>query len=147
MDVLADPSVQNVLLGVTANALTSLFATTGRRARKLLAIPSEAENAAKLLKDAAAATSDTFQWSGPGKIEEVCLFLASPEVAAITRQVFASRLLGQRAHAHLSEIELEFTTSLGLFLGQPNLGENGKALFHELLQTCERFMTSAAERG
>ena len=75
MDALLDPSVQNVLLGVAANAISSLPATTGRRVRKGLGGPVHSEDAAKLLKDAAALTSDAFRWSGPGKVEEVCCSL------------------------------------------------------------------------
>ena len=143
-----DPNAQNILLGVTANVLTSLIAASGRVTRRLVSPAGQSrEGIEELLGQATGETSDTFNWEGPGPVEEVCLFLSSNEVAAIVRQVFSVRLLGGDEQRHITDIEEEFVASLGFFLGVNNVKDAGAILFAELVRACETTLNRAIERG
>src|ERR1041385_7504099 len=101
-----DPNLQNIILGVTANALTYVLSTAARGTRTLLAEPKpEGSPVQELLVAATESTSETFVWAGPRPVEEICLFLSGPETANILRQLFASRLIGDEGSKSIANIE------------------------------------------
>jgi hypothetical protein len=138
--------VQAIILNVTANVLTSLLALSLRGGRNLLTGRHRAP--VNPLTAAIASTSATFEWTGTGLVEEVALFLQSPEAEAIIRQIYACRLV-ENESKRLSEVEQEFTASLAAFLGADRkiMANESSLLFKEVLQSCERQLAKAIENG
>jgi hypothetical protein len=144
--MLSSAGIEAIILNVTANVLTSFLALALKGGRKLLS--QRKPSHVRPLSAAIQQTSDTFQWTGPGDLEVVCLFLQSPETEATIRQIYASKLF-ESPPTQLSDIQTEFIVSLAMFLGvaQEKLEEQAQQLFRTLLGNCERQLDSAIENG
>jgi len=144
--------VLNVLLSVAGNALTALLANFGQGTRKLLIGETRDPNKLEpLLKDAAEKLSDTVDWAPPPPLEEVCLFLVSPEVESLIRQIYATRLLNLDANERLElkSIKQEFVMALALFTDTTvdKLGGKAEVLFDSLVEAAERSLNHAISEG
>jgi hypothetical protein len=103
-----DPRILSVILGVISNVVTQLSFAPFRSSDK------KNPPLRELLRDAILDVSETFEWSGPPRVEEVSLFLSSPEVEAVVRQLFSIRIIESEANGTES-IRQEF---LSLFAAQ-----------------------------
>jgi hypothetical protein len=142
-----DPTVQNVLLGVLTNALSAvLSATLSGTAR--IAVGDELSQRLSMrrtslepiLQEAVQSLSDTIPWKGPGPVEHLCLFLASPEVEVILRRVYATRLgpSDSADPADLAELRSTFRHTLALYLDLPedHLIDESSTIFTQLVNAC-----------
>lgn len=141
-----DPNIQNILCGVTANLLTatlSLVVKNGKESKK------GKDTLNEKLKLAISSVSDTIGWSGEEPVEEICLFLLSPEVESVLRQLFCSKLLGDSANNAISSIEEEFCQLFAVFT-EKNQEEEKKTsvpLFNLVASTCDEALNVAIEAG
>lgn len=152
-----DPNLQNVLLGVVANALTSVLAQAGRGllsagddASLVERVAAQRNSISALQHQAACALAEQLDWSGPPSLEETCLFLASPEAESVVRQVLSTRLLSQDAPSkHLDLIQREFTHSFALFAGvpEPSLQPQGSLLLDQLIRATDAALEHAISLG
>src|SRR5438874_1181474 len=98
MDI--DPNVLGAILGLLTSGLTSLLAGAGRKAGELV-VGKEWLEQQKLEKTALApllakAVSDIakhIEWKGKTGEEVVTLFLLSPEVEEVVRQIYATHVV------------------------------------------------------
>src|SRR5205823_4254733 len=87
------------LSGVVANGLTSLISGTYNRLKGQVASTSESqarESLTRQIRSALEDVSDTVEWAGPPRVEEVCLFITSPEAEAVVRQLYAANLFTEQ---------------------------------------------------
>jgi hypothetical protein len=140
-----DPNLQSILLGVVSNGLYSLIIQLG----KGLFVRKKSTQASlgSILEAAIDQAVEDIEWQGPPRIEEVCLFLESPEVEEIVRQIYAAGYLGDTNDFDL--IKEEFIV---LFSGWTDLEgselEDASGLLFALLQdTCERALGAAIDEG
>jgi hypothetical protein len=144
-----DPNFQSVLLGVVANCVSGFIAQSGRW---LGGVFSESEQSStdlkEILKEAIERASDDLEWEHDLPVEEVCLFIQSPEVADMMRQIFSVRLLDQNEPKHLSMIREEFALSFARFLGnRDSLTEAAPGLFELLLHVCDNWLSTCIDGG
>lgn len=152
-----DTSIQAVLLGVLANALTALVARVAQKGETLL-IGEDILKKRKLdgtalepiLQKAIAAVAEGIHWEGPQGIEEVCLFLGSPDVEAIVRQVFSASLSEGKRGNTLELIRQEFLALFSLHIqeeGSEPSGNPAGCLFDALIEGCENALNAAVDEG
>jgi hypothetical protein len=117
---LMDPSVQNIILGVVANGITAVLGQASRKARKLICgVNDQKTDLQSLLKKSINNVAETIKWPGPGRLEEVCLFLCSPEVEEYVRQIYAAQLLESSPQNSHEMIQQQFVASFSLYVGMP----------------------------
>ena len=136
-----NPGVEAVVLGVVANVLTTLMYGPFRKAEK------KQITLKPLLKKAIEEGVDVIEWTGPPRVEEICLFLATPEVESIIRQFYSYRLSTvKKDPTHL--IKQEFT---GLFVSYFGLtgqrSSHAESLFEYLINTSAVALDKAIDNG
>jgi hypothetical protein len=151
-----DNMIENIILGVIANGLTSLIAYIGRGGIKILKreenlrqLLKEDANLATILQKATASVSKTLKLDIKSQTERLRFFLASPDVDSIVRQIYASRLTSMKNGNHLKSIQTEFLACLALHLGEPQQGleDLAKKIFESLLKGCEFALSIAIDKG
>lgn len=102
-----------------------------------------------ILQKAAASVARSIQFSDEHRIERLRYFLISPEVDAIVRQIYSSKLSMDKNGNHLESIYAEFMACLSLHLSEPeeSLEDFGEQLFEALLKGCERALAIAIDKG
>jgi len=149
-------TIENIILGVIANGLTSLIAYIGRGGIKIL---KHEENLRQLLeKDAALATilqkatvsvAKTLRLDNKSQTEKLRFFLASPDIDSIVRQIYASQLTSTKNGNHLRSIQTEFLACLAIHLREPQQGleDLAEKIFDSLLKGCESALSMAIDKG
>jgi hypothetical protein len=132
----------NLALNLAANGLTALVGAIMTHQPDDLSVP-------ELLHAALDKAVDEVTWQGPGRIEEVCLFLASAEAQSIVEQVYATRLLPSENAVRLKDIEAQFTRLLASYLVAPLRAtlSSGHRLFLDVLTICDLVMAAATDAG
>lgn len=158
-----DPNLLSIILGLVTNGLTSLIATSGKKARDLLIGKDflekwELEKTAlePLLHNAISKVAETFQWQGPATEEVLASFLLLPETQEIVRQIYSTQLDRRKKRDRLTSIQQVFLTSLTLFvnsfsndieLSKSDLHETADFLFNLLIRECDLVLESANDKG
>jgi len=146
-----DPQlIQGIISGVIANGITAFVACTSSKSLKTLQhLFSKDPALYKTLKDAAASVADATELDDAHKAEKIRLFLSSPEVETIVRQIYASKLTSDKNINHLESICAEFLACLSFYLGEPkrSLKELAELLFYSLLEGCDRALEIAIDNG
>jgi len=135
------PGIEAVILGVVSNVLTSLMYGPFRKAEKR-------QPALKpLLKKAIEGAADVIEWTGPPTVEEICLFLATPEVESIVRQFYSSRLpTAKKDPTNL--IKQEFTSLFASYFGLGGQSATpSQNLFEYLIKTSAAALDRAIDNG
>ncbi len=154
MDFLPPDAIQNVILGVIGNGFTSLIAHSGQKAKSffldeesLARMQERGHSLQGILENAADSVAEEIEWDGPASLEQVCLFLMSPEVEAIMRQIYSATLLESQSSFEL--IRQEFLTSFSLYTGIPKgkLAAAASRILDTLLAGCEYAITAAIDQG
>jgi predicted NACHT family NTPase len=143
----------NVLLGVIGNVLTEiLFYTSGKgyevlRGKESLK-PQLDSSLQPILQKAVAAVARTLQFEDERQAKKLQIFLASPDIDAIVRQIYASQLVSGQTN-YLESIRLEFKVLLALQLQEPqqDIEEIADELFNSIVQSCEKALQVAVNRG
>ncbi len=146
---------RGLVIGVAANALTSIFALAGRKGKEMLNDKEELrkflEADASLERILTRALTDFAKTGGAPRdvdSERLKVFLHSPDVEAMFRQMYSCRL-SESTSNRVEALEAEFLLSLSLFVGQPeaSLSNVGKQLFSHLMEVCERSLSVSIDRG
>jgi hypothetical protein len=100
------PTIQNIVLGLITSCLYGMVTYFRRRGkeglvgRDLIKKMKIKETALQpIVNKAVEAVSDTVELIGPGKMEEISLFLSSPDVEEIVRQLYAEKISQDREEA------------------------------------------------
>ncbi|MBE7445676.1 MAG: NACHT domain-containing protein [Planctomycetia bacterium] len=144
--------IENIILGVIANGLTAIIAHLGHKGRKFLfgeKIGQKNTDFLSLLKNAADEVAEKIEWNGPSRLEEVCLFLTSPEVEAVVRQIYSVKHSEGRHQRSFEQIKKEFLTSFSLYVGidENKLVNSASLLFDALIEGCEHAFNMAIDDG
>ena len=151
-----DNMIENIILGVIANGLTSLIAYIGRGGIKILKgeenlrqLLEKEATLATILQKATVSVAKTLKLDNKSQAERLRFFLASPDVDSIVRQIYASRLTLKKNGNHLKSIRTEFSACLALHLGEPLQGfeDLSEKLFDSLLNGCEFALSIAIDKG
>ncbi len=112
-----DPNVLNIILGLTTNGLGSLIALSGRKVGKLLSGEQSLEkwqNENEVLEphllEAIKGVAEHIEWRGGIREEIIALFLLSPEVEEIVRQVYSTKLAKEEEITNIKAIRKIFLT-------------------------------------
>jgi hypothetical protein len=113
-------NVQNIILNIVANGITAVLGQAGRWMHKKMVDEKEQRTDLKaLLKKSINEVAETIQWQGPGRLEEVCLFLCSPDVEEYVRQIYAVQLLETSPQSSHEAIQQQFAASFSMYVGIP----------------------------
>jgi adenylate kinase family enzyme len=139
------PNAQNIVLGIVANALTSVLAYGGTKLHSLLISTEESvpKSIGEILSQASNDLAEIIDWKGPGKWEEVCLFLCSPESEELLRQLFgiffanSTDLLEQKHR--VDSVHDRFVSALAMYIqvSPSEVEKDGGELFSLLKSACE----------
>lgn len=146
-----DPNILNVMLGVVANGFTALIASSYHRITGLQKSKEQIEiqdSLSKQIRKALENVSDTIEWAGPPEIEELCLFITSPEVNAVVRQLYAVRLIpDQRKTASQIKEEFHRLFSYHFSLAYEESQNRANALFQLLITAVEEMVALGSKHG
>jgi len=142
-----DPIIAGIMSGIITNCLMGLAKYLGG-SKEEISTDKRTELHA-LVKKATEEVAETIDWKAPPRLEEVCLFLTSPEVESMVRQILSAKMLGNGNRRNVQSIEREFTTSLSLFVSESDteVEEAATKLFQALLEECENELEDAISRG
>ncbi len=142
-----DPIITGIMSGVITNCIIRLGSYLGGSKEK--ALDDKQREMQELIKKATEEVAETIDWEPPPRIEEVCLFITSPEVESIVRQIVSTKLLENGSQRNLKSIEREFVTSFALFVSESEekLKIAAKKLFQALLKECEKELDNAINTG
>jgi len=118
-----DPNLQNVILSLIANGLSSLIAKSTHKAHDLLIGKEflekwelEKTSLEPILQKAIVSIAENVEWNGrPAREEVVCLFLLSPEVEEIVRQIYSMNFEAEKRNS-IASIRMIFLTSFAQFV-------------------------------
>lgn len=139
--------IDSVIAGLIANAITAFFAKLGRQIQIDLGELTGEGTLGKNLRDACDNISEEFEWSGPGSLEEVCLFLATPDCELTVRQIF------DVSHASQTQsengIQESFLMGLALYLGLSveEVRAEGTSLFQSIKLAALPILKLATEQN
>lgn len=149
-------NVLNVILGVIGNVLTSLIACLTTKAGNALIGEEfiskwELEKTAllPLLETAINEVGENIEISPPPSMEELCIFIASPEVEEILRQLYCVTISADKDVRRLSAIKKEFSavfTSWMKIDGDKG-AEKAGYLFRMLQISIETTLNNAIDKG
>lgn len=153
VDVMNDFTA-NVLVGLIANGLTAILGQVAQRSRSILmrrdSLKQSLENDTALSAILEKATNMAIEAVPHGDQiqEELQMFLVSPEVEAIVRQIYSGQLT-KNGDGYFESIQSVFISSLSLRLGESSaeLRAVGLELFESLYRACERALAVAIDRG
>lgn len=148
--------LENLALGIAANALTSVLVGIKNQVGGLLVDRAFLEELRRrrasiepILKEATQNLSDSIDWRGSANVEEVGLFLLSPEVEAILRQIYSMKLVVGTNMGSITLVRQEFTSLLTLHLELTGeaLEHTSEFLFTSLISACNLILDEAIDGG
>lgn len=151
-----DPQILAVLTGAIVNGLTYVVTHIVRKSGRLLVgeklVRKIKQNKIKLqpiLQKSMDDIAEGIEWEEPPRIEEVCLFLTSPEAEAIVRQIYAAKLSPKKNNGQLDLIQQEFAASLSLYSNAPKdiIEDSARTLLDILIDGCEQNLQLAIDSG
>ena len=154
--VFPETAYHSIIYSAIANAMTGLFAYLGRKSGEWLTGKDLSEKLKlskntlqSILEEALRSFSDNVEIKPPGSMEEVSIFLSSPEVEAFARQIFSRNLLDSSDKKHLKSIREEFLTSYSLFMGMDKeiLSPSADYFMDTLFEGVEVALNQAIDRG
>lgn len=141
-----------VIPGVVANGISSLFAHVGRhfsssRIARTAERLSNTEPVRTVLQKATAATARQLEHDVQ-QLHLVKQFLISPELDAIIRQIYSAKITSAEGD-YIGSIRKEFLVSLSLHTGlsKSEAGQLGDRLFAAIMTTCELALSREIDRG
>ncbi|GAA5531199.1 NACHT domain-containing protein [Herpetosiphon gulosus] len=154
MDFYSPETLQNILLGVAGNGLTSVLAFYSLRLKDSLSAKQK-----QILKDIVDKRlpnimdrsledfKNDFDWTDRDNLELVCLFLESPEVDLVIRKIYSSSLFND--NKDIVDLRDEFISLFMIYVGSDgsDQNDNGGYLFSLLLNNIELNLNIAIESG
>lgn len=132
MDI--DPNLQSIVLGVLANGLTALIASSYCRSKALVFgenLHKEGNALNNYIRSALEKVAEEVEWEGDPPLEEVCLFLISGEVEAVVRQLYSARIATE-GDDYLKGIKKEFSDLFSYYFGIGKADARADYLFEVL---------------
>jgi hypothetical protein len=149
MEAFVGSAIGNILLSILANVLTEtlLYSCKALEGEEPLK-PYLDTTLAPILQKAVAAVARSTEYNDKIQTQKLRMFLASPEVEAIVRQIYASKLVPEQSSQSKS-IRKEFITlfALNLDSGQQTHEEIATEIFDIILTGCEKALEVAINRG
>jgi len=148
--------IQSIVTGLITSGLTGMITYFHRKGRDglvgkdLIKKMKIKETALQpIVNKAVEAVSNTVELIGPGKMEEISLFLSSPEVEEIVRQLYAEKISQDRDKSRLEAIQREFLTSFSLYVGveEEKLAESAKHFLDALTDGVDEALKHAIDKG
>lgn len=150
------PMIESVIAGVIANVITGIttygarkgWETRPRRREELRRLLEIDGALGPLLQTAAASVGRSVSHATPKMEELIRVFLVSPDVEAILRQVYATSILDVPRTLR-DDIRREFAHGLAAFLGrnEHDVASLAQDLFEALLSGCDRALSVGVDQG
>jgi hypothetical protein len=139
---LMNEDIRSAIIGVVSNVLTMFLVSPFSKG--------EAKNVSlgAMIRNAIEEMADTFEWTGTPRMEEVCLFLATPEVESVLRQMFSTKLVGNTDDT-ITSIRREFISLFARHfeLSRQQVSASTGQLFSLLLESSDRALGAAIDNG
>ncbi|MEG4201050.1 NACHT domain-containing protein [Microcoleus sp. Pol12A5] len=149
MEAFVGSAIGNILLSILANVLTEtlLYSCKALEGEEPLK-PYLDTTLAPILQKAVAAVARSTEYNDKIQTQKLRMFLASPEVEAIVRQIYASKLVPEQSSQSKS-IRQEFITLFALNLDseQQTHEKIATEIFDAILTGCEKALEVAINRG
>jgi len=149
MEAFVGSPIGNVLLSILANVLTEtlLYSCKALEGEEPLK-PYLDTTLTPILQKAVAAVARSTEYNDKIQTQKLRMFLASPEVEAIVRQIYASKLVPEQSSQSKS-IRKEFITlfALNLDSSQQTHEDIATEIFDAILRGCEKALEVAINRG
>lgn len=144
-----DQNLQTIALGIIANGLTSLISFINNNLNELTKENKANTSLKDIITESINSVSEEIHWDGPVRIEEVCLFILSPEVEELIRQMMSSCLCNNDKQKSLKSLKNEFLKLFSLFadIKEDELEPHSESLFMFLLKACEIGCNTAIDNG
>src|SRR6185503_12970961 len=150
-----ESAITNIILSVVGNALTSLIAYTIDQSRKSIfgkdlfaktdSMKSSLEPVINQIIDS---VTDITNSIGTLSIEEVCLFLNTPEVETIIRQLFSAQITENIHNNQIELIKQEFITQFLLYFKLNDTDIRPiQNLYNQLVIVCDNTLSNAISLG
>ena len=151
------PFTVGFLASVVANGLSTVVACVGKRSIRLLrkdknslldAIARDS-SLQSILQKATTAFARDVKVVSPAAQEGIKIFIASPDVDAIVRQIYATNLRPARRRDPMTPVRREFLACLFLHVGSQTdtTKRLGLALFEGIVKACDRALQVAIDKG
>lgn len=151
-----NPFTAGFLASVIANGLTTIITHLGslgiKRARgegNVIATVARDSSLGSILQKATASCAQQLKKMPETLVDKLKVFLVSPDVDAIVRQVYATKLGDRYTIRDRAQLRSEFQASLQFYLGE-KLGEVSivsETLFAALVEGCDRALDVAIDKG
>ena len=151
-----DSDIRNILIGVFTNILSEIVIYFGKKSGELLIGRDMLEQRqlkttalSPILEDAINEIFENLEWNDLQNANDIYLFLGSPEIHEIIRQLYSTYLVRKSESSNLKSIYEEFTSLLGIFTGLKlsELEKTAKILFTLLTHTSNKSLNLAIDRG
>ena len=142
--------IDDVLAGLFANALTAFVAKLGHNVRDDLKSDDNTNSLEEILHEATDEFAEKFEWNGPGRLEEVCLFLASPESELTLHEIYSLDFSpAEDRPMALSSARINFIKLLASYIDvdESEVTEEAGHLFDQLVARCQMVMNAAVDHG
>lgn len=141
--------IEGIISGVVVNGLTTIVLSMGGKSQKgLQNLFKKDSELGKTLKKAIQSVANAAELDDEQKAEKLRIFLSSPDVESIVRQIYATKLEGGNVN-YLKSIHEEFLVGLSLYIGEPekNVDDLADQIFDVLIESCDYALTVAIEEG
>lgn len=142
--------IEGIISGVVANGLTTIVLSMGGKSQEALQNLFQKDSKLdKTLKKAIQSVTNATELDDKHKAEKLRMFLSSPDVESIVRQIYANKLTEDENVNYLKSIREEFLVGFSLHLGEPEKNVEGLAdhIFDVLYESCDYALTAAIEEG
>jgi hypothetical protein len=156
MESFLGSSIVNVLLSVFANVLTTVLFSVGRKGYEVIQGKEPLKvhldtNLTPILQKAVAAVARSSQFNDPIQTQKLQKFLVSPEVEALVRQIYASKLVSSEVSdsEYPKSIREEFIAlfALNIDSSSQTLDDLAHEIFEAIFASCEKALEVAINRG
>jgi hypothetical protein len=146
------PAMENIILGVLANGFTSILSNIGQKCTDSInseEIKKKGKVLQLMIEKAVDATKEIAEGNKIFEIDNLSVFLASPEVETVVRQIYSARLLGSENSVYSDSIYKEFLAHFSLFTSMKEEGieKLARPLFDAIVTGCDQALDIAIERG
>ena len=141
-----DTVLSGVISGVVANCITELTKYLGSKEK---IIENKQLDIQAIIREVTKLSAEKMEWAPPPRLEEVCLYLVSPELESIIRQIVSINILGNENSKNMDLIEKEFSISFALFVNEKEekIQYKSKILFKFLLNEIEHYLNDKVDKG
>lgn len=142
--------IEGIISGVVANGLTTIVLSMGGKSQEALQnLFRKDSELDKTLKKVTQSVTNAAELDDEQKAEKLRMFLSSPNVESIVRQIYANKLTEDEDVNYLKSIHEEILVGLSLYLGEPekNVEDLADQIFDVLLESCDYALTAAIEEG